>query len=552
MDDGAGKCLGTAMRASPWKRVPCVPMLLGCLLALGCGAAHYRESADRDIYRIIDQKSESIDGMPSEFSIEEGEKPLVAEEAASATRAVSLRDALEIAVEYSRWYQSREESLYSQGLALSSARHEFNPRPFAAASAVVEGGDGDETVVSALSLGISKMLATGAELSVSIVTDLSRVLSGDDPGEAAASTINASLVQPLLRGSGRKVATENLTQAERNMVYAIRDFVRFRKSFSVDVAKNYYNLLQRQDRVDNAWNNYLNLIDDRERATLMAEAGRLPEFEVDQTEQDELRAKDSWVLEVQAYQNALDQFKIDLGLPTEMVIEPATAELRNLDRYVSAPIEVTNEEATDVALDSRLDLKTVTEQVEDAGRKIEVAIDALRADLDLTLTYQADTEGETRPVKFSGGYDRYSAGALIDLPLDRLPERNAYRQSLIDLAAAARDLSEKVDQIKLEVRESFRDLEQARQSFEIQKESLRLAERRVDSTTLLQQAGRATTRDVLESREALLQARNLVTAALVDYFNARLDLLLAMETLRIDDRGFWMGANSGEPDEQIQ
>src|SRR5262249_14179475 len=45
-----------------------------------------------------------------------------------------------------------------------------------------------------------------------------------------------SLAQPFLRGGGYAVTLEPLTQAERNMVYAVRSYARFRKLFYVAVS----------------------------------------------------------------------------------------------------------------------------------------------------------------------------------------------------------------------------------------------------------------------------------------------------------------------------
>jgi len=44
---------------------------------------------------------------------------------------------------------------------------------------------------------------------------------------------------------------------------------------------------------------------------------------------------------------------------------------------------------------------------------------------------------------------------------------------------------------------------------------------------------------MLEAEEDLLDAQNSLTETIVDYFNARLDLLLALEALRVDERGIW-------------
>ena len=173
-------------------------------------------------------------------------------------------------------------------------------------------------------------------------------------------------------------------------------------------------------------------------------------------------------------------------------------------------------------------------------RKVLVAANALKPGLDFSAAIEAGTEGDTKPFNFDFDNASYSAGLDLTLPLDKKAERNAYRQALINHTASERDLAERVDRIKQEVRNASRNLAQAGQSYEIQKNSLSLAEQRVESTTLLQQAGRASTRDILEAREALLDAQNAVSRALVDHFNARLDLFVAMERLRIDDKGLWI------------
>jgi len=515
-------------------------------LAIGCGTGHYKESADKEVYGIIADKSTSIEGMPSTFTIEPGEERISEHHTAAPPMLLSLADSLEIAVKNSRKYQSQKESLYSQGLSLTLARDKFEPIFSGSASTEIERSAQRNSVSQILSFGVSKMLETGADLSISITTNLFRYLSGD-PAKTATSAISASLVQPLLRGAGRKVALENLTQEERDMAYAIRDFVRFRKTFSVNIAKSYYNILQQKDQLANAWNNYKNLEMERKRAELMGQAGRLPEFQVDQTKQDELRAWDRWIRAKTTYENSLDAFKLDLGMPTDMAIELDPSEMANLVSQGIVPPKVTLDGATAAALENRLDLKNIRGRAEDAGRKVTVAVNALKPGLDLTSSVLVETDGDTKPFDFDFDNASYSAGVDIKLPLERTLERNVYRQALINQSAAERDLVESIDEVKLGVRSILRNLAQAEQSYNIQRNSLRLAEQRVESTSLLQQAGRASTRDVLEAREALLEAQNQVSRALVDHFNARLDLFLAMERLRINDIGLWIEENDIGP-----
>src|SRR5262249_54078197 len=54
----------------------------------------------------------------------------------------------------------------------------------------------------------------------------------------SVTTLNFDAIQPLLRGAGQAVTLEGLTQAERNLLYAIRSFARFRKELYVAIASS--------------------------------------------------------------------------------------------------------------------------------------------------------------------------------------------------------------------------------------------------------------------------------------------------------------------------
>src|SRR5262249_4251079 len=56
------------------------------------------------------------------------------------------------------------------------------------------------------------------------------------PKVVSQSTASLDLVQPLLRGGGRAVTLEPLTQAERDLLAPIRSYARFRKEFYVSIA----------------------------------------------------------------------------------------------------------------------------------------------------------------------------------------------------------------------------------------------------------------------------------------------------------------------------
>lgn len=201
-------------------------------------------------------------------------------------------------------------------------------------------------------------------------------------------------------------------------------------------------------------------------------------------------------------------------------------------------------EAILIAFENRLDLRTSIGKVYDSQRKVVVAADNLRGELTLGGSARwgqrrslgsADTNNAAlRPER---GF--YSAALVLDLPLERTFERNLYRDSFISLERAVRSAQEKEDDIKFEVRDELRNLILAREKIKIQAQSVRLADRRVQSTALLLQAGRAEIRDVLESQEAWVSAKNALSRALVDYRVSELQLQRDMGVLEVNEKGLW-------------
>jgi outer membrane protein TolC len=142
----------------------------------------------------------------------------------------------------------------------------------------------------------------------------------------------------------------------------------------------------------------------------------------------------------------------------------------------------------------------------------------------------------------------YSLGLEADLPLDRKAERNAYREALIVLQQQQREYENDAANVKLDVRQAYRLLEEARDRYETQKKSLDLAKNRVESTSLLWETRRARTRDLLESQDALLRAENDVTSALVDYTIVKLNFFRDVGILQVRPDGMW----EQQPDRMTQ
>jgi outer membrane protein TolC len=123
------------------------------------------------------------------------------------------------------------------------------------------------------------------------------------------------------------------------------------------------------------------------------------------------------------------------------------------------------------------------------------------------------------------------------LAIDRLPERNIYRRSLLDRDAAIRTEEELTDTVLADMRDNLRQTRSTAERYQLQLISVTLAERRVRSSEMKQEVGRTDTRTVLESRRSLLAAQNSATSALIDYALARLRLYRDLELLDVDPNG---------------
>ncbi|MEM8872659.1 MAG: TolC family protein [Planctomycetota bacterium] len=537
---------------------------------------------------------------------------------------LTLIDALKIGARNSRAYQTAKEGVFITALNLDFERDQFEFRFAGLLEADVlselEGADTSGVVVSP-SLSLDKAFKTGALLTTRIGLDLSQLLSGTEE-ESFGLFADASITVPLLQGAGVEIVTEPLQQAERNAIYSIWDFERFKREFAVDVATQYFSVLQSLDTIANSQANYDRLRYNAERSRAFFEEGELPGIQVDQAVNNELDALTRLISAEQLYEEQLDAFKVFLGLPPDATIELDPAELERLqplaervigtEAMASIRLQSTTSPATNpgradgdaatqpatrpstrpttgpatrpgtqsgtqpstqpgrdrssgentsfanpledadrlfrdsaikIALANRLDLSIEFAQVIDAQRAVVVAADGLEGVLDFSA---GAAVGSSRG-PFSGNLDNdldlnfsdgtYSGGFRFDLPIERTAERNAYRVALIELDRAIRDAQEFEDAVKFDILSALRSIRVAAENLRIQAQAIRVAERRAAAANLLLELGRAEVRDVTEAEDALVDAQDGFTAALVSFYLSELELQRDLGVLEVNETG---------------
>ena len=454
------------------------------------------------------------------------------------TLRFDLFNSVSYAVENARPYQDEMERLYLAALDVTLQRHLFSPRPFASLGTRYTGGQQSVAYRSALTVtgraGVRQRLPYGGEIvAEGLVSFVNALNDNVTDGESATVALRGSV--PLLRGAGM-VNLEPLVASERQLVYATRSFEQYRRNFAVDVASRYFRLNSTQTSLRNRFLNYRNLRDLTTRTEALFAAGRVNALEVQRAQQSLLSAEDQLNAAQQSLAGELDNFKVFLGMPVDQSLEvvPIEVEVTKLDE--------TTAESETLALQYRLDLQTARDRVDDARRLVNRAQDGLGPDLTLDAGASIGNRDAGSASDIDARTTQYDAGLTLDLPIDRLPERNDYRASLIRLQNARRQTAQLEQQVLADVRAARRGVRSAELSLQIQRRGIDLARERLDFANESLLLGRVTnSREVVEAQQSLLTAQDAFDRARANLQILLLQFLRDTGTLRVDPNAGRLG-----------
>ena len=342
------------------------------LLAGGCTPKQYAAQADRAAYGLVAQKQSLALGEKRPFDIAyKPFKPGAKDEATepmllhgkpipvgnAKQRILSLDECLQVAVCNSRSYQTRKEELYSSALGLAGLRRDWSDvggtiAGTAGWTAVQKAPPTTKQGTGKLALSFAQKFAHGGMMTLAAGLDVATSFL-DIRDTTFGSLIEANITQPLWRGAWRGFAYEELYRAERDLAYSILEYERFTQDFAVGIATAYYGVLRQRDQLNNDAENLRRLEQTFKLIQAQTAAGMIRRVQADRAEQDVLRAQVRIQSSTQAYGNALDQFKLTLGLPIAASIEVDQGELEQLKPQ---PIPFVREQAIEVALRTRPDV----------------------------------------------------------------------------------------------------------------------------------------------------------------------------------------------------
>jgi outer membrane protein TolC len=529
----------------------------------GCTQGFYKKWADKEVFGILKKKSSIVSGADddvlqnitppppvdlatltkmSETADFLGERAFVEKGA----RVVTLPGAIDFAVHRNRIYLGRKERVYLSALALTETRQQFGPiadagggatlretqvhnrvNDFVRTSSLTSGGD----------FGLDYLMKTGARLALDLSTDFTRFFTGG-VRNLSDSRAAVSLTQPLLRGAGVLVAAEPLRQDERDVLYEIRDFTQYRKTFVVDVARQYLRAIQAREQVRNRFIAYKASLNSLERDRALAEANLRSQSQLKQIEQGGIAYERQWITAIRSYEEALDDLKIALGLPVTEKIMLDSDEMKKLE--VIDP-KGTVEQMMDTALITRLDIFNQRDRVYDTERRVKIAHQSTLPTVNALAGYNIGTPtgGSNTGIGINHRQRQLFGGLDIDLNLNTLPERNDLRAAQISEQATRRSLDLAEEELRSTIRTDWRALQVARRQYDLAVKGLELSQKRLEIEEALTAEGLGTARDIVESQDRLITARDLVISTLIDHNLARLQLWTDMGVLFIRKDARW-------------
>ncbi|MGL4593473.1 MAG: hypothetical protein ACRCUY_01950 [Thermoguttaceae bacterium] len=261
--------------------------------------------------------------------------------------AVSLDKnmAVDLALIHSPEYQSALENLFLSAMKVAQERFRFDIQFYGGDSLFYEANGklrgNKSNLTNDADISTTKLMATGGEILVGIANSITWTFNGSNSWYAD-SLLNIGFIQPLLRGAGRKIVLEDLTQSERDLLAAIRQMVFFRQGFYTKTitgagrvsapsgsisspsisGSGFYGLLASQVQIQNRRQNIVGLEGNLHRFIEFFNASLLDDvFQVEQTRQRLLNSESGLLSEINTYQTNIETYLRSLGLPPDLQVE---------------------------------------------------------------------------------------------------------------------------------------------------------------------------------------------------------------------------------------
>jgi outer membrane protein len=332
-------------------------------------------------------------------------------------------------------------------------------------------------------------------------------------------SVGLTLRHPLVRGRGMlSDKGYSLLSAESEVAVMNQELYQSRQSTILNVMEAYYNAVLEREQVKVQESALEIAKESAEGYRKREEAQLVTGLDVRRAELNVAQTQDDLNLQQQSARAAMDRLMLAIGAGVGQIPELTDA-VPELKEQVS-----TLEEAIKLALQNRPELAIYEQRLANERRSLAIAKDQLRPDLDIVadLSSRNVDNGFLSSSIFNQGNS--TVGMEYRIPLDkRIVQENRDIASR-SLAILEEQRTYQEERIAEDVRQAYRNLEQAQISLGIYSENLDRAKEQLYFAQRLMEEGEGSSRDILDAQAGLTRVESGVLSAKTDIFLARMRL----------------------------
>jgi outer membrane protein len=337
------------------------------------------------------------------------------------------------------------------------------------------------------------------------------------------------LTQPLLRGVGPNATFFELTNARRAVQGQERTLALARQRTAVEVAAAFYGVIAQRQLLEVARQSLERTEALQKSSEARLEVGLASKLDVFRAELQAAQARDAMLRSQSSLATALERFRAQLAIPPGDPVEPEAAALPATDD-VFEPVEVLVQRA----LGTRLELAEARDQVSDARRSASLAKQNLLPQVDLNVGVTQLGFGSSFGTAWTAGDTQVNVFLSASYPLPQASQRATRAVAALEVGSRERAVRQRELDVEQDVRQSLRELEQIRQSVELQRRAVDVADQQRRLAVLRYQRGLGSNFDVVDAESSLVTARSALVQLLTAYAVARLDLRRTTGTLDVE------------------
>lgn len=429
--------------------------------------------------------------------------------------ALTLTDAVFLGLRNNRSIRSSYYERISQKFDLRVSEDQFTPKMTITSRTVAYRSRDDRFRNNQISPSVTMMSELGTRFSLSWANQTTR---SDYTGRARSDDISFNIIQPLLKGAGRDIATAPVRQAR---LAEISNKLVLKANVSgivTQIILAYRELLRAQEQLRiarDALSRSQTLVEVNKS---MISAGRMAQVEIVQAEADAA----SQELTVEESYNQLDAGRIEL---LRLLALTSNTHVRAVDKLDAKQMILSQPEALRVALEQQPDYLTQIINGKQASINLDLANNNKLWDISLIggASQGRDLYSDESARANSRRWEGY-AGIQVEIPIGDLNQKREVIRAQVDQANQELQFDEARQVLEQNVTSAIRDIGTRWRQFEIAQRALALSRQKLDIEKQKLQVGRSSNFQVLSYESDLRNAESTTLNTLITYLNTETQL----------------------------